>query len=160
METSLGSELLLLTAPPDLELAKDEMDADGDLEDEVGVADAEDVTATDSSAKGGSAAAVAAAVTDEQGLVETSLMAVSLEATDSTEVLRLTDSLQLPSVDCLLSSSLVFSTILLSLSLASGSSLSPSEPSLLPSDEDEADDLLDDEDEERKKWLAVQSPLS
>jgi hypothetical protein len=62
-------------------------------------------------------------------------------------------------VDCLLSSSLVFSTILLSLSLASGSSLSPSEPSLLPSDEDEADDLLDDEDEERKKWLAVQSPL-
>jgi hypothetical protein len=95
METSLGSELLLLTAPPDLELAKDEMDADGDLEDEVGVADAEDVTATDSSAKGGSAAAVAAAVTDEQGLVETSLMAVSLEATDSTEVLRLTDSLQL-----------------------------------------------------------------
>ena len=66
METSLGSELLLLsgTLPPplsplDLELEKDEMDAEGDLDDDEG----EDVDAVadptpagqPSSARGGSA---------------------------------------------------------------------------------------------------------
>ena len=42
METSFGSELLLLSGtrllspPPDLELEKDDMDADGDLVDDEG----------------------------------------------------------------------------------------------------------------------------
>ena len=71
METSLGSELLLLsgTLPPplsplDLELEKDEMDAEGDLDDDEG----EDVDAVadpatagqPSSARGGSAGGTSA----------------------------------------------------------------------------------------------------
>ena len=69
METSLGSELLLLsgTLPPlsplDLELEKDEMDAEGDLDDDEGEdVDADPATAAGqpSSARGGSAGGTSA----------------------------------------------------------------------------------------------------
>ena len=71
METSLGSELLLLsgTLPPlsplDLELEKDEMDAEGDLDDDEGedvdaVADPATAVGQPSSARGGSAVGTSA----------------------------------------------------------------------------------------------------
>ena len=72
METSLGSELLLLsgTLPPplsplDLELEKDEMDAEGDLDDDEGedvdaVADPATAAGQPSSARGGSAGGTSA----------------------------------------------------------------------------------------------------
>ena len=68
METSFGSELLLLSgtrpSPPDLELENDEMEAEGDLDDDEG----EDVAVAGppvehlSSARGGSTDGVSAIV--------------------------------------------------------------------------------------------------
>ena len=60
METSFGSELLLLSgtprlSPPDLELENEDMDAEGDLDDDEG----EDVTVV-SSARGGKAGGASA----------------------------------------------------------------------------------------------------
>ncbi len=101
METSLGRELLLVVTPlpPDLELAQDEMDAEGDLVHAADDADDDDAigglaSSSELLARGSDGATLSLPVAEG---VPASAIATSpsLDAFDSTEVFRLTDSLQL-----------------------------------------------------------------